>query len=81
MPPHLLIFLSNGRENSNVSKSFLEVKNNPYTIHFKSKIPLQGFTTAHQNTETCLLWVDAHADINTMENSDSGTLHILRKHL
>ena len=38
-------------------------------------LPLQGFTTAHQNTETCLLWVDAHADINTMENSDSGNMH------
>jgi len=36
---------------------------------------IQGFTTAHQNTETCLLWVDAHADINTMENSDSGNMH------
>ena len=40
-------------------------------------LPLQGFTTAHQNTETCLLWVDAHADINTMENSDSGAVHVL----
>lgn len=34
---------------------------------------IQGFTKVHD--ESCLLWIDAHADINTMENSDSGNMH------
>jgi len=25
--------------------------------------------------EACLIWIDAHADINTPESSDSGNLH------
>lgn len=34
---------------------------------------IQGFTKAY--SQSCLLWIDAHADINTMENSDSGNMH------
>jgi len=34
---------------------------------------VQGFTSAFE--ESCLLWIDAHADINTLANSGSGNMH------
>ena len=34
---------------------------------------VHGFTSAFP--ESCLLWIDAHADINTMQNSNSGNMH------
>ena len=34
---------------------------------------IHGFTQMYP--ESCLLWIDAHADINTMKNSVSGNMH------
>ena len=34
---------------------------------------VQGFTSAYP--ESCLIWIDAHADINTLPNSPSGNMH------
>ena len=34
---------------------------------------IHGFTQTYP--ESCLLWIDAHADINTMKNSGSGNMH------
>ena len=34
---------------------------------------VHGFTSAF--SDSCLLWIDAHADINTMQNSNSGNMH------
>uniref|UniRef100_A0A0K2UCS0 Arginase n=1 Tax=Lepeophtheirus salmonis TaxID=72036 RepID=A0A0K2UCS0_LEPSM len=34
---------------------------------------VSGFTNVHPNG--CLLWVDAHSDINTPDTSDSGNMH------
>nr|ACO11535.1 Arginase-2, mitochondrial precursor [Caligus rogercresseyi] len=34
---------------------------------------VSGFTSVHP--EGCLLWVDAHSDINTPHTSDSGNMH------
>ena len=36
---------------------------------------IQGVTRAFPKGESCLLWIDAHADINTMQNSESGNMH------
>ena len=36
---------------------------------------ISGFTRAFKNQQTCLLWIDAHADINTVDTSDSGNMH------
>lgn len=36
---------------------------------------VHGFTKAFENRPTCLLWIDAHADINTLKNSESGNMH------
>ena len=37
----------------------------PYAHQYPSKFP-----------DTCVVWVDAHADINTIESTDSGTWFI-----
>ena len=34
---------------------------------------IHGVTSAFPSS--CLLWIDAHADINTMNNSKSGNMH------
>jgi arginase len=36
---------------------------------------VQGFTQHFQQQNSCLLWIDAHADLNTMANSKSGNMH------
>ena len=37
---------------------------------------IHGHMTSYEDKEDpCVLWVDAHADINTIKSSESGSMH------
>ena len=36
---------------------------------------VHGFHEAFKDQDSCLIWIDAHADINTMADSESGNMH------